>query len=161
MHAAFAQRVEDGACVEKREGELAAFVGALADRMKQTADPTADGGALKSLETQIGALAQRLERIDAGSGAPIGFESKINDFFVRLEDTRSATTQAAEAAVRRAATEVLRDAAGAQPAAVRLAVQRELNDILKTQDASGQRTNETLTAVHQTLEQRRQTSRRV
>lgn len=152
MHAAFAQRVEDGACVEKREGELAAFVGALADRMKQTADPTADGGALKSLETQIGALAQRLERIDAGSGAPIGFESKINDFFVRLEDTRSATTQAAEAAVRRAATEVLRDAAGAQPAAVRLAVQRELNDILKTQDASGQRTNETLTAVHQTLE---------
>ncbi|MBG0795137.1 SEL1-like repeat protein [Methylocystis sp. H62] len=152
MHAAFAQRVEDGACVEKREGELAAFVGALADRVKQTADPTADGGALKSLETQIGALAQRLERIDAGSGAPIGFESKINDFFVRLEDTRSATTQAAEAAVRRAATEVLRDAAGAQPAAVRLAVQRELNDILKTQDASGQRTNETLTAVHQTLE---------
>jgi localization factor PodJL len=152
MHAAFAQRVEDGACVEKREGELAALVGSLADRMKQTADPTADGGALKSLETQIGALAQRLERIDAGSGAPIGFESKINDFFVRLEDTRSATTQAAEAAVRRAATEVLRDAAGAQPAAVRLAVQRELNDILKTQDASGQRTNETLTAVHQTLE---------
>ncbi|MFA6207320.1 MAG: peptidoglycan-binding protein, partial [Methylocystis sp.] len=141
-----------GGSVEKREGELAALVGSLADRMKQTADPTADGGALKSLETQIGALAQRLERIDAGSGAPIGFESKINDFFVRLEDTRSATTQAAEAAVRRAATEVLRDAAGAQPAAVRLAVQRELNDILKTQDASGQRTNETLTAVHQTLE---------
>lgn len=152
MHAAFAQRVEDGACVEKREGELAALVGSLADRMKQTADPTADGGALKALETQIGALAQRLERIDAGSGAPIGFESKINDFFVRLEDTRSATTQAAEAAVRRAATEVLRDAAGAQPAAVRLAVQRELSELLRTQDASGQRTNETLTAVHQTLE---------
>ncbi len=152
MHAAFAQRVEDGASVEKREGELAALVGSLADRMKQTADPTADGGALKSLETQIGALAQRLERIDAGSGALIGFESKINDLFARLEDTRSATTQAAEAAVRRAATEVLRDAAGVQPAAVRVAVQRELNDILRTQDASGQRTNETLTAVHQTLE---------
>ncbi|NUJ78492.1 SEL1-like repeat protein [Methylocystis sp. FS] len=152
MHAAFAQRVEDGARVEKRESELAALVGSLADRMKQTADPTADDGALKSLETQIGALAQRLERLDAGSGALIGFESKITDLFVRLEDTRSATTQAAEAAVRRAATEVLRDAAGAQPAAVRVAVQRELNDILKTQDASGQRTNETLTAVHQMLE---------
>ena len=152
MHAAFAQRVEDGDCVEKREGELAALVGSLADRMKQAADPTADGGALKSLETQIGALAQRLERLDAGSGALIGFESKINELFARLEDTRSATTQAAEAAVRRAATEVLRDAAGVQPAAVRVAVQRELNDILKTQDASGQRTNETLTAVHQMLE---------
>lgn len=152
MHAAFAQRVEDGARVEKRESELAALVGSLADRMKQTADSTADGDALKSLETQIGALAQRLERIDAGGGALVGFESKITDLFARLEDTRSATAQAAEAAVRRAATEVLRDAAGVQPAAVRVAVQRELNDILKTQDASGQRTNETLTAVHQTLE---------
>ncbi|MGB5086663.1 MAG: peptidoglycan-binding protein [Methylocystis silviterrae] len=152
MHAVFAQRVEDGARVEKREGELAALVGSLADRMKQSADSTADGGALKSLEIQIGALAQRLERIDAGSGALIGFESKITDLFARLENTRSATTQAAEAAVRRAATEVLRDAAGVQPAAVRVAVQRELNDILKTQDASGQRTNETLTAVHQMLE---------
>ncbi|MGJ0426331.1 peptidoglycan-binding protein [Methylocystis sp.] len=152
MHAAFAQRVEGGVRVEKREVELAALVESLADRMKQSADPTADGGALKSLETQIGALAQRLERLDAGSGALIGFESKINDLFARLEDTRSATTQAAEAAVRRAATEVLRDAASAQPAAVRVAVQRELNDILKTQDANGQRTNETLTAVHQMLE---------
>ncbi|MFZ3180796.1 MAG: peptidoglycan-binding protein [Methylocystis silviterrae] len=152
MHAAFAQQVEDGARVEKREGELAALVGSLADRIKRSVDPMADGGALKSLEIQIGALAQRLERIDAGSGAFIGFESKITDLFARLEDTRSATTQAAEAAVRRAATEVLRDAAGAQPAAVRVAVQRELNDILKTQDASGQRTNETLTAVHQMLE---------
>ncbi|PWB88550.1 peptidoglycan-binding protein [Methylocystis sp. MitZ-2018] len=152
MHAAFAQRVEDGARVEKRESELAALVGSLADRMKQTADPTADDGALKSLETQIGALAQRLERIDAGSGSLIGFESKINDLFARLEDTRSATTQAAEAAVRRAATEVLRDAAGVQPAAVRVAVQRELSELLRAQDASGQRTNETLTAVHQTLE---------
>ncbi|AZG77151.1 SEL1-like repeat protein [Methylocystis rosea] len=152
MHAAFAQRVEEDGSVEKREGELAALVGSLADRMKQSADPTADDGALKSLETQIGALAQRLERIDAGSGALIGFESKINDLFARLEDTRSATTQAAEAAVRRAATEVLRDAAGVQPAAVRVAVQRELSELLRTQDASGQRTNETLTAVHQTLE---------
>lgn len=151
IHAAFAQRVEDGARIERREGELAGLVESLADRMKQTADPMADGGVLKSLETQIGALAQRLEGLDAGSGALIGFESKINDLFVRLEDTRSATTQAAEAAVRRAATEVLRDA-GVQPAAVRVAVQRELNDILKTQDASGQRTNETLTAVHQMLE---------
>lgn len=152
MHAAFAQRVEDGARVEKRESELAGLVGSLADRIKQSVDPMADGGALKSLETQIGALAQRLERLDAGSGALIGLESKISDLFARLEDTRSATTQAAEAAVRRAATEVLRDAAGVQPAAVRVAVQRELNELLRTQDASGQRTNETLTAVHQTLE---------
>ncbi|WP_051013345.1 SEL1-like repeat protein [Methylocystis sp. SC2] len=152
MHAAFAQRAEDGARVEKREDELAALVGSFADRIQQTAESASDGGALKSLETQIGALAQRLERLDAGSGALIGFESKINDLFARLEDTRSATTQAAEAAVRRAATEVLRDAAGVQPAAVRVAVQRELNDLLRMQDASGQRTNETLTAVHQTLE---------
>ena len=93
MHAAFAQRVDDGDCVEKREGELAALVGSLADRMKQAADSTADGGALKSLETQIGALAQRLEQLDAGSGALIGFELRMSGFSRVVEDTRSTTTR--------------------------------------------------------------------
>jgi localization factor PodJL len=152
MQAAFAQQVEDGAGVAKRESELAVLVEALAERMKRSIGPAADHEALQSLEAQIGALAQRLERFDAGNGALAGLESKINNLFARLEDTQSATTQAAEAAVRRAASEILREAANLQPGAVRAALQRELIDIRTTQDASGQRTNETLTALHQTLE---------
>jgi localization factor PodJL len=152
MQAAFAQQVEDGAGVAKRESELAVLVEALAERMNRSVGKAADHEALKSLEAQIGALAQRLERLDAGHGALAGFESTINNLFSRLEDSRSATTQAAEAAVRRAATDILREAANLQPGAVRAALQPELIDIRTTQDASGQRTNETLTALHQTLE---------
>lgn len=152
MHAAFSQQVEDGARVAKRESELAVLVESLAERMNRSVGKAADHEALKSLEAQIGALAQRLERLDAGHGALAGFESTINNLFSRLEDSRSATTQAAEAAVRRAATDILREAANLQPGAVRAALQRELIDIRTTQDASGQRTNETLTALHQTLE---------
>lgn len=152
MHAAFSQQVEEGARVAKRESELAGLVESLAERMTRSVGKAADHEALKSLEAQIGALAQRLERLDAGHGALAGFESTINTLFTRLEDSRSATTQAAEAAVRRAATDILREAANLQPGAVRAALQRELIDIRTTQDASGQRTNETLTALHQTLE---------
>lgn len=146
MHAAFAQRADDGARVENRERELAALVQSLAERITKSADPAADGGGLKSLETQIGALAQRLERIDAGNDGLIGLESKINDLFARLDDTRSATTQAAEAAVRKAVADILREAASVQPDAPRPARQREWNDLRAAQDASGQRMKESSTA---------------
>ncbi|MBI1981528.1 MAG: SEL1-like repeat protein [Methylocystis sp.] len=152
MQTAFAQRIEDGARAEKRESELAVLVESLAERMSRSAGPAVGAEALKSLETQIGALAQRLERIDATNGAFSGFESKINDLLARLEDARSATTEAAEAAVRRAATEILREAASVQAGGAGAALQRELSDIRKAQDASGQRMNETLSAVHQMLE---------
>ncbi|MBM3563218.1 MAG: peptidoglycan-binding protein [Alphaproteobacteria bacterium] len=71
MQAAFAQRLEDGARAEKRERELAVLVESLAERMSHSAGSAMDAEALKSLETQIGALSQRLERIDTGvaSGA--------------------------------------------------------------------------------------------
>ncbi len=152
MQAEFAQRIEDGARAEKRESELAVLVESLAERMSRSAGPAVGAEALKSLETQIGALAQRLELIDANKGAFSGFESKINDLLARLEDARSATTEAAEAAVRRAATEILREAASVQAEEAGAALQRELSDIRKMQDASGQHMNETLSAVHQMLE---------
>ncbi|MFO1124468.1 MAG: peptidoglycan-binding protein [Methylocystis sp.] len=71
MQAVFAQRLEDGARAEKRERELAGLVESLAERMSHSAGSAMDAAALKALETQIGALSQRLERIDTGvaSGA--------------------------------------------------------------------------------------------
>jgi localization factor PodJL len=119
VHDALAQRVESGARAEKRESELAALIESLADRIDRPVEPAADSEAFKSLETQIDALSQRLERIDAGSGALIGFESKIDDLLARLEDTRSETTQAAEEALRRAAAEILRETEKVQQWAAR------------------------------------------
>ncbi|MGE0196355.1 MAG: peptidoglycan-binding protein, partial [Methylocystis sp.] len=150
MHAAFAQSVEEGA--EKRDGELTALVETLADRLNLLVGPTAGSDGLKALETQIDALALRLERIDAGKSAPVDFDSKMNDLLARLEDTRSEATQAAGAAVRAVASDILGQAASIQPGAVRAALQRELSEFRKTQDANGQRTNETLSALQRTLE---------
>lgn len=146
MHAAFAQRAEDGARGENRENELASLVQSLAERFTKLADASANSGALKSLESQIGALAQRLKRIDAGNEGVIGLESKINDLFARLEDAQSATTQATEAAVRRAVADILREAASVQPAAPHPARRDEGSESPATQDASGQRMNQPATA---------------
>lgn len=152
MQAALAQRVDEGTRAEARQSDLAALVEKLAARMNQAIDPMADAGALKSLESQIGALSQRLDRDDFGGGALAGIESKINDLVSRIEETHADATEAAEAAVRRATQEILREAAGVDAVALRETVERELSDIRRTQDESGQRTHETLIAVHETLE---------
>lgn len=67
MLAGLAQQIDDGARAERRESELAALVESLADRMTQSAGPAVGAEGLKALETQIGGLARRLERIDAGA----------------------------------------------------------------------------------------------
>ena len=67
MQAGLAQRIDDDARAEKRESELAALIESLADRMTQSAGTVVGAEALKALETQIGALARRLEQIDAGA----------------------------------------------------------------------------------------------
>lgn len=152
MQAALAQRAEEGARVEARQGDLAALVEQLAARMNQALDPRDDAGALKALERQIGALSQRLDRTDQNGVALAGIEAKIGALVAQIEDARSATTQAAEEAVRRATQDILREASSADPSALRATVERELTDIRKTQDESGQRTHETLLAVHETLE---------
>ena len=62
MQAALAQRGDEGTRAEARQSDLAALVEKLAVRMNQAIDPAADAGALRSLESQIGALSQRLDR---------------------------------------------------------------------------------------------------
>ncbi|WP_051134374.1 SEL1-like repeat protein [Methylocystis sp. ATCC 49242] len=152
MQLALAQRAEEGARVEARQSDLAALVSELADRMNQALDPRDDTAALKALESQIGALSQRLDRNDHNGAALAAIESKIGGLVAQIEDARTATTLAAEEAVRRATQDILREASSADPSALRAAVERELTDIRKTQDESGQRTHETLLAVHETLE---------
>ncbi|MGJ0396584.1 MAG: peptidoglycan-binding protein [Methylocystis sp.] len=67
MQAAFAQRFDEDARAEKRESELAALIDSLAERMSQSAGSAGGAEALKSLESQIATLSDRLERIDAGA----------------------------------------------------------------------------------------------
>ncbi|MGD9541723.1 MAG: peptidoglycan-binding protein, partial [Methylocystis sp.] len=83
MQAAFAQRVEDGARAEKRESELAALIGSLAERMSQPMGSADGAEALKSLETQIGVLSQRLEWIDAGGAR----DERMNEALTAVHQT--------------------------------------------------------------------------
>ena len=73
MQATFSQRIDDDARAEKRESELAGLVESLAERLNRPAAPVLDAEVLKPLESQIGALAQRLERIDTvgAGGQPV------------------------------------------------------------------------------------------
>lgn len=127
MRAALESRVEDGARIEARQSDLAALVEKLALRMNEAID------------------------LEAG-GAQGSVESRIDDLIERMDGARVAMTDAAEAAVRRATQEILREAAGVDVSALRATVESELFDIRKAQEESGQRARETLTAVHETLE---------
>ncbi len=144
------QKIESIAAAAARP-DLSPFVETLTQRMNQALDPLADSASLKALETQIVTLSQRLDRNDDGAAALAGVEARIGALVAQLENAKSATGEATEEAVRRAA-EGLLAAANPAPGALREALERELVDIRKLHDESGARTHETLLAVHETLE---------
>lgn len=151
MQMALARRADDGARVEARQAELTDLVEQLAARMNQAVDPRGDAEALRALERQISALSQRLDRSDHNGAALSAVEEKIGALVAQIEETKTATTLAAEEAIRRATQDILREASP-DAEALRAAIERELSDIRNIQDESGQRTHETLLAVHETLE---------
>ncbi|MGE5368696.1 MAG: peptidoglycan-binding protein [Chloroflexota bacterium] len=146
-----ARRADEGARVEARQAELTDLVEQLAARMNIESDSRGDVEALRALEQQISALSQRLDRDDHNSPLLAAVEEKIGALVAQIEDAKSATTLAAEEAVRRATQEILRETSP-DADALREAIERELADIRTLHDESGQRTHETLLAVHETLE---------
>jgi localization factor PodJL len=151
MQVSLAHRAEEGARVEARQAELTDLVEQLAAGISQAAEPRGDIEAIRALERQIGALSQRLDRNDHSGAALAAVEAKIGALVAHIEESRTATTLAAEEAVRRATQEMLREASP-DADALRAAIERELADIRNLQDENGQRTHETLLAVHETLE---------
>ncbi|MGD9658293.1 MAG: peptidoglycan-binding protein, partial [Methylocystis sp.] len=128
MQAAFAQRIEDGVRAEKRESELAALIDSLAARLSEPTGPDAGAEALKSLETRIGALSQRLERIDAGGASG-----------QRMDETLTAVHQTLEHIVNR--LDKLVDAPGetrgVAARAAPLPAERPGDDIIGERDGHG------------------------
>ncbi len=153
MHSALAARIEEGARRrdDTEKSELAQFVEGLAHKIDGALAPSADANAVASLERQITELSSRLDRGEANGAALASIEDKIAELFGRLEETRGAAVEAAEAALRNATIEVLREAASAA-SQLSPAVKQELDEIRRNQEVSGARTHETLTVVHETLE---------
>jgi len=106
---------------------------------------------MQALESQIKQLSVRLDRNDGNGAVLASIEHKLGEVFGRIEEAGASSTEAAEAAVRRATLEVLRQV-GTSPAALDPAFKEELDDLRRAQEMSGERTHETLAAVHETLE---------
>jgi localization factor PodJL len=154
MHNALAARIEEGQRTQQQasDTQISDLVDQLAQKMKAAMDPAADGAAMLSLERQIEQLSQRLDRSPGEASALASIEQKIGDLVARIEETRTAASDAAERAVAVATRNILREAAQGETGVLHQAVEQELSEIRKTQDESGRRTHETLSAVHETLE---------
>ena len=153
MHNALAASIEEGvrARTESSKAQLTDLVEALARKLNSALAPNADNGAMQALESQIKQLSARLDRNDGNGAVLASIEHKLGEVFGRIEEAGASSTEAAEAAVRRATLEALRQV-GTSPAALDPVFKEELDDLRRAQEASGERTHETLAAVHETLE---------
>lgn len=153
VHSQLAARIEEGARTRADDSaaQLSELVGELAEKMDAALDPRADRAAFASLEQQINRLSERLDRSDESVASVVSVERRIGELFARIDDARDASARAAELAARQAAQDVLREAA-ATPGALQGALEKEIANLRNVQDESGQRTQETLAAVHETLE---------
>jgi localization factor PodJL len=153
MHEALAARIDAGARLrsEASEQQLAELVEGLARKMNGALAPSPDSSAVTALESHIKELSARLDHGAGAIPALASIEAKIAELFAGLEAAREEMTEAAEAALRKATLEVLREANGA---VTRLnpTFKQELDELRRTQDESGVRTHETLSVVHETLE---------
>jgi localization factor PodJL len=153
VHEALAARIDDGSRPRSEvaaAAQLTELVAQLAHKMDAALDPTADRAAFSALERQIGELAERIDHSDKSIASFSSMEAAIDRLLNRVEETRDSAAREAEIVAREAAQDVLRHAAA--PAGLQEALEKELVELRNMQDETGQRTNETLAAVHETLQ---------
>ena len=146
MQDALAARIAEGG-----RAQAAELVEGLARRIDGALAPGANAQAFAALEEQIKALSARLDQSAGAGPASAGVEGRIGELLQRFDQARDDMAGAAEAALREATLEVVREA-NAAAGKLNPAVQQELEELRRTQDASGARTHETLSVVHETLE---------
>ena len=141
---------------------LEGLVRGLAAQIEEARLPSADAKILDTLETQVGRLAERLDRSDASLDAITSVERLVRDLFQQVDETRTAAIDAAETAARSAAQETLRVALvnptiAGEEASIRATrvveqVGQELSEFRKAQQVSEKRVHATLLALNDTLE---------
>jgi localization factor PodJL len=152
VHEQLAARVEEETRrrTDHATAQMTDLVAQLAAKMDAALDPRAGRAAFSALEQQIGRLAERIDHTDQTIASFATLENAIGQLMTRVEETRGSAARAAEAAARQATEEALRQAGA--PSALQEALEKELADLRQVQDESGHRTNETLSAVHETLQ---------
>ena len=132
-----------GASVSTVSQSLEPLLRSLAEKIDMAVAPQADSRALEALERQMAQVTERLEHGDPRSHANL--ERAIEDIAKRLDASRETDREASRQAFREALAG-LPAATGGEDAA------REIAELREKHDASDRRAQQTLTAVHETLE---------
>ncbi len=126
----------------------------LAARMDRAQAPGASDAAFDSLQQQVALLSTRLEKTDDHFATLGSLEKTIGDIFSQLDSVRHASMDAAETAARNAVRDAMVEL---QPVTQSHSeninhLVREFSSVKSAQDITDRRTQETLEAVHDTLE---------
>jgi localization factor PodJL len=176
----WAQSVEGWRGIETRLDELAArldgagreaglpeksalepLLRALTEKLDTALQPQAEAGALEALERQVAQVSQRLDQggnSSSGGDLRVAIEHLAQRFEQTHEAAREAARDVAETAARQAARHVLQEALAKMEALAKLPaartehIEQDLADLRDQRDQSERRTQETLSAVHETLE---------
>jgi localization factor PodJL len=152
VHQALASRIDDARAEARSQTlsqnpptppSLEPLLRALAEKLDTAAAPQADARALEALERQVAQVSERLDSADPGIGARL--ERAIEDLAQRFESAREAERDAARQAFRETLAEWPFPARDEEAS-------REIADLREKQNASDRRAQQTLSAVHETLE---------
>lgn len=135
--------------------ELEHRIGELDHRLAEAMQAQGDDSAMRALEQQITAVNDRVARTEEQLGHLETMEHAIRQLYDGLEESRGMIAQAAEDAATRAAERVMAgyQAVAAQPSAELRALEEGLRAVRDSAALTDQRNQETLEAVHETLEQ--------
>ncbi len=126
----------------------------LGRRLDQAMGGRGDGHAAAALEQQLTAVSDRIGRAEQQLGHFDTIERAISQLFERLEQNRDLTQEAAEEAASRVAERMLAVQPAAHgPSPEMQALEEGLRAVRESAASSDQRNQETLEAVHETLEQ--------
>ena len=132
--------------MERRIAELDRRLG---DAMRQQGNPQA----VKALEQHIAAVNERVGRTEKQLGHLETMERSIHQLYESLEQNRALASQTAEEAANRAVERILAVQTGGGPSPELRAMEEGLRAVRDSAANADQRNQETLEAVHETLEQ--------
>ena len=129
---------------------LESMLNALAAKIDDARQPSADTHAFAALEAQMNRISAQFDSAETSSMHFRSLQNSITDLFAHLEQTREVALRAAETAV--AHTDAKTSQVEEKTLPQVNALSQDINSLLKAQEAADRRATQTMTAVHATLE---------
>ena len=129
---------------------LESMLNALAAKIDDARQPSADTHAFAALEAQMNRISAQFDSAETSSMHFRSLQNSITDLFAHLEQTREVALRAAETAV--AHTDARSSQMEEQTLPQVNALSQDINSLLQAQEAAERRATQTMTAVHATLE---------